>query len=144
MGKTCEIAGHVIPRAGVLVLIYLALSGVQTSTRQLTYLLLSGALSGTYHGLFTLSLWRKDDKDKHKHRTNAPYEINTLWVHLVCGLVASACLYLLANKTDFRNSFSPIDIFFLIIALVGYAGLLPRTLWFFSYNGDLTGGSKGK
>lgn len=132
-----EIAKHTIIRFTVLALLCFALLSANASIRQLTLLLLSGVISGVYHGLYTLSLWRKDDKDKHKDRQNIPYEVNTLWLHILCGIIASICLYLIVSKTTLTQNFSIVDILLFIIVLVGYAGLLPRTMWFFSYSGKL-------
>lgn len=137
MKKLFEISIHAIPRVFVLALIIIASLSVMEPIKKLIILLLSGMVSGIYHGLFTLSLWRKRDKDKHKKRDNIPYETNTLWTHIFCGLVASICFYLLINKPDIGTDFDLGSIFLLIMSLVGYTGLLPRTLWFFSYSGKV-------
>lgn len=69
--------------------------------------------------------------------------VNSIWVHVVCGLVGAAALYLLSNHiclldprvTIYRLGWP--DLFLFLIAVLGYTGLLPRTLWFFASKGNL-------
>jgi len=81
--------------------------------------------------------------------TKAPYrnkyaKVNTLWVHLICSVAGAIALYLLLNRFNLLNlnswtlkhlGFSDFVLF--LVALLGYTGLLPMTLWFFANSGKL-------
>jgi len=69
--------------------------------------------------------------------------VNSMWVHIVCGVAGAIAFYLLANNIFFNKHFFRLyklnisDLFFFIIALLGYMGLLPRTMWFFASKGSI-------
>lgn len=68
---------------------------------------------------------------------------NSIWVHVICGVTGAVTLYFLSSHIHFENPWRTLhkldwpDLFLFVIALLGYTGLLPRTLWFFASKGSL-------
>lgn len=71
---------------------------------------------------------------------------NTLWVHILCSTVGAVSLYMLFSHVDLSNPSWSIkrlqssDLVLILIALLGYTGLLPMTLWFFANSGKILEG----
>lgn len=97
----------------------------------------------------------KEFLTKEKHRfdkkpppVNAVAKINERWVHLVSGVTGSVALYFLSSRVNLYCSVKAIentnlaDGVLFLVALLGYSGLLPRTLWFLANKGGLSEFSK--
>ncbi len=111
----------------------------------LQFLLLSGLFSGFYYGYCDDILWGGGRKDNKAHNDPVKYNMHLLWVHVVSGLVGAISLYLLSTKIDLANPAITLqrlkidDVILLIISLLGYVGLLPRTIWFIANTGKIKG-----
>lgn len=102
---------------------------------QLYLLLISGLTLGYYYGLYNDIIWRP----KGTLSEATPYRAHQLWVHIVCGCIASLATYFLFSfignygvpvAVD-RSGLNILVLF--VIAVLGYVGLLPRILWYLSY-----------
>lgn len=120
-----------LPRLVAIILVYLGI----TSTNGLYFLLASGAVLGTYYGLFNDMIWRPNGKLE----KSLPYRAHQVWVHIICGVTGSVASYLLLGTIDLNNRALVVEklgwgeFMLFIIAILGYTGLLPRILWFFTY-----------
>ena len=74
---------------------------------------------------------------------DAPHRIHQMFNHIICGLLASICFYLLLSKINLDEPLLTIknlgfgDLALFIIALTGFAGILPRAIWYWSYGPSL-------
>lgn len=104
------------------------------------FLIIAGFLSGTYYGWFNDDIWNAYEKELSK---KARYRVHQLWVHIVCGLIGALALYAISTKVShsyfFVNKFNAIDLLLTLFSILGYTGLLPSLLWFFSRKGDIKG-----
>ena len=94
----------------------------------LIILLVIGGLSGLFHGFFNNHIYH----DSYPFKNNFE-KIHTIWIHVVCGLAGSTCLYLLLsriNEQKYQITLSVVDLGVLFIGILGIVGLLPMTLWF--------------
>lgn len=118
-----------------LIAVFLVFLGVVSDRCGLYYLLASGVLLGAYYGWFNDLIWRPTGKLEN----SMPYRAHQVWVHIICGIAGSVALYLLLGTIDLNSralvleklGWSEFVLF--IIAILGYTGLLPRILWFFTY-----------
>jgi hypothetical protein len=107
--------------------------------------LAAGVLSGLYNGLYNDYLWRNDDQTKKTKLLEypIPYLIHTVFNHIVGGIVGAVSLYYLVRDINIlapqQVTFGVKDLVLFLIALTGYFGLLPRTLWYGSYGPTLGG-----
>lgn len=62
--------------------------------------------------------------------------VNILWVHVVCGIVGALSLFYGFRLLTYHR-FNLQLLFLSLIAVLGYTGLLPRTLWFLASKGGL-------
>lgn len=66
---------------------------------------------------------------------------NTLWVHLICSLTGAFSMYFLINDLSSKqfnvNQFNGSHFVLFSVAILGYTGLLPMTLWFFANSGKV-------
>lgn len=148
MGKS----KYIVPK--LLIFLFLLLGTLlSNSNDRLFFLLLASLISGIYNGYYDDVQWRaqspnKDHSNKllpeeclHTGPLDFPYRAHKMFLHIICGFVAAISLYLLSSGIDLDNplravnqlSFSSFGLF--LIALTGYAGILPRAIWFWSYSG---------
>ena len=117
------------------IVVILVIAGVISKNYKLHFLLSSGLLLGTYYGLYNDIIWRP----KGELVTSFPYRAHQLWAHIICGVVASLSLYFLLGVIDVDNQSATLaklgltEFMLFIITVMGYIGLLPRILWYFSY-----------
>ena len=69
-------------------------------------------------------------------------QIHIFWVHIISGIIGSVFLYLLSFRISSLESFVNGDVwwlnlFLLLISVLGYVGYMPRTLWFFATKGGI-------
>jgi hypothetical protein len=117
-------------------------------------LLLSGIASGVNYGFNNDSIWLpetetilmpKDTKivGKDNRKTRNLYVAQQVWVHLLCGIIGAIAFYILLSRVDrshfFIKRIAVTDLVLTIISLLGYTGLLPSLMWFFSRKGDIKG-----
>lgn len=113
----------------------LVLLGITSIKYKFYFLLFSGILLGVYYGLYNDIIWRPTGKLENSF----PYRAHQLWIHIICGTIGSISLYFLLGSLDFKcqsvtlQKLSVKEFVLFGIALLGYVGLLPRILWFFSY-----------
>lgn len=144
---------YIIPKLVILILLFI---GTITENFQfrLTFLITAGILSGIYNGYYNDIQWRAQGKDDNKNKEkpedclhrktiDAPYRIHQMFNHIICGLIAAICFYLLLSKI---NPYEPLktiehfswgDLVLFVIALTGFVGILPRAIWYWSYSGKL-------
>lgn len=134
----------------VLLLLFLGAIEQQYQLR-LLFLISAGLLSGFYNGYYNDVQWRPQSP-RHRNYTegspesllpnkhiDVPYNVNKMFNHLVCGLVASFCLFLLLSKLNFTRPLFTIsqltitDFFLFTISVTGFTGILPRAIWYWSY-----------
>lgn len=121
----------VLPRLLAIVLIYYGL----TSKYSLYFLLASGIVLGAYYGWFNDMIWRPNGKLE----KSIPYRAHQVWIHIIAATAGSVAFYLLLGSIDLTNPIETSDslgwqhFILFIIAILGYTGLLPRILWFFTY-----------
>lgn len=102
---------------------------IETDMTIFLILVIIGLFSGVYHGFFNNQIYHdsKPDNDWHK-------KIHTIWIHCICSIIGSFCLYLMYKKFFTTNNFvfniEIGDVIVLLIGLLGVVGLLPMTLWF--------------
>ncbi len=119
-------------RLVAVILVYL---GITSNQWGFYYLLASGAILGAYYGWFNDLIWRPTGQ----LYKSIPYRAHQVWIHIISGTVGSVALYLLLGVINLNNrsqtlqdlGFSAFMLF--LIAILGYTGLLPRILWFFTY-----------
>lgn len=115
-----------------VILVYM---GVTSGQYGFYFLLSSGVLLGAYYGWFNDMIWRPNGKLE----KSLPYRAHQVWVHVICGITGSVALYLLlgvinlSNRTQTLENLGWGELMLFIIAILGYTGLLPRILWFFTY-----------
>lgn len=118
-----------------LIAVFLVFMGVISDKCGFYYLLTSGVLLGAYYGWFNDLIWRPTGKLEN----SMPYRAHQVWVHIICGIAGSVALYLLLGTIDLNNRILVLEklgwseFVLFIIAILGYTGLLPRILWFFTY-----------
>ncbi len=114
-------------------------------------LLLASIISGSNYGFNNDSFWespyfpilgnRKVSHPNNQKYNKILYVSHQVWVHILCAIVGAIALYLLSLRFNsyiyWNYHLSWIDLVLLIVALLGYTGLLPRTLWFFASRGDI-------
>ena len=114
------------------------------------FLFISAIVSGINYGLNNDTIWEPksfwihkdmieiDENEKHKEIL---YKHHQLWVHLVCSIVGFVAFCILLNRIGFWHFTQPrlelADLILLILALLGYTGLLPRALWFFTHKPEI-------
>ncbi len=120
-----------LSRLLAVILVYFGIA----SEHGLYYLLASGIVLGAYYGWFNDIIWRP----KGQLSTSLPYRVHQVWIHIISGITGSVALYFLLGVIDINNPILTIERFgwgvftLLIVAILGYTGLLPRILWFFTY-----------
>jgi hypothetical protein len=120
----------------------LIVCGVLTSVKCGVYLLIvAGLLSGWYYGWYNDSIWEKRGQEL---SNKSAYRVHQLWIHMTCGVIAGLALYFLSNSylncpEKFISKLGWSDFFLFLISLLGFTGLLPRTLWFLARNGKIDG-----
>ena len=139
----------------ILAIIFTALGFYLSS---LLFFMISGILTGLFYGWNNYRIFHyphtdefyKDYLTKERHGfTKIPPEnivakLNTVWVHLACGVTGSITLYLLSTRISFVcptksiEQLNWVDGVLFVIAILGYIGLLPRTLWFGNLLGVIT------
>lgn len=118
-----------------LIAIFLLFMGVKLGKYGFCYLFFSGVVLGAYYGWFNDMIWRPNGKLE----KSLPYRAHQIWVHIICGVTGSVALYFLLGVLDFSNMATVSgkigwgEFLLFIIAILGYTGLLPRILWFFTY-----------
>ena len=118
-----------------LIVVILVILGFIFQKFEFYFILSSGFLLGVYYGLYNDAIWRPTGK----LYDSFPYRAHQLWIHIICGTVGSMAFYFLLGNIDIYNQAETLkklgasDFFLFLIALLGYVGLLPRILWFFSY-----------
>ncbi|KKQ56739.1 MAG: hypothetical protein US75_C0003G0026 [Candidatus Woesebacteria bacterium GW2011_GWC1_38_13] len=116
-------------------IIFLLLGISTTDIFRFILMLISGIMLGIYYGLYNDVIWRP----KGSLGESFPYRAHQLWIHIICGLIGSISLYFLLGAINIYNPLKTLKNFgfteFTLfgIALLGYVGLLPRILWYFSY-----------
>jgi len=127
-----EIVKQIIPRLIALILI---VAGILTGRSGLYFLLLSGIILGFYYGWFNDLIWRPNGKLE----TSIPYRAHQIWIHIICSEVGAVAFYLLLSRINnslkfvIVRGFNLSDFILFLIAILGYTGLLPRILWYFTY-----------
>lgn len=100
--------------------------------------LILGIAVGLYYGRFNNDIFHKSGKFNNEFE-----KVQTLWIHIVCGLIGSLSLYYLFIKVFILNigsaEFGLGDFTLLLIGILGVVGLLPRTFWFLANSGKLFG-----
>ncbi len=145
---------ELIVRISITILLFLGIVDPKVLASlpwKLIVLILSGLISGVYYGLYNDFIWlspkinsKENFKSNPDFKELSLYKGHQVWIHLVCGVVGSLALYLLLGKLNFTSFPVNLDglgikeLVLLLIALLGYTGLLPRTLWFFSNRGGDT------
>lgn len=105
-------------------------------------LLLSGLISGMYYAINDSEnrIWIETSDQN----TPCPIQhyVHIYWVHILSGMFASGFLFLLIEclQKDIKDFFI-IDISLTALVLLGYTGLLPRTLWALANRGNPFKGS---
>ena len=113
----------------------LVVFGIIFRAYSLYLLLSSGVLLGLYYGFYNDIIWRQ----KGKLSNSFFYRTHQLWIHIICGVIASLSLFFLLGSIDFSNQDVTLanlglkEFILFLIVLIGYVGLLPRIIWFFSY-----------
>jgi hypothetical protein len=125
--------------------------------KSLIYFLIAGVSQGVFYGKNNYRIFHYPHTDKFyekysefKKKTNFAIppinpkaEINSYWVHIVSATVGAVALFFLSFRFDPLHPYGTIrhlntfDVVVLLIAILGYAGLLPRLLWFFASSGGL-------
>ena len=124
----------------------------------LLFFVFSGSITGIFFGLNNYRIFNyphtdefyKDYITKEKYGfekepppVNTVARINEMWVHLVCGITGSIALFFLTAGFNFQclaksiEQISFVDGVLFLVALLGYTGLLPRTMWFLANKGGL-------
>ncbi len=99
----------------------------------LFWFIIIGLSLGSYYGWFNNDIFHQSGKFNNEFE-----KVHALWIHLVCGFVASMSLYILFNKFPFSSMDVGLEDFALLIfGVLGVVGLLPRTFWFLANSGDL-------
>lgn len=126
--------------------------------RNLVSLFLSGLLAGIYFGLNDYRIFHyyysdkfyKDNPHMLSHNKDLPKEtfslkvpelnesskFDLIWVHVICGITSAYAVYLLLTN-PLIDQYGISRIFLFLIALLGYSGRLPRTLWFLANKGGI-------
>lgn len=120
-----------------LLIIILLVSGFVWSNYRLSLFIVSGFISGLYYGWCNDFVW-----DTNTHPKKDPnYRSHQIWVHAVCGIVGATALdLLLCNFNLYGNEiykFTGTQFLLFMLALLGYTGLLARTLWSFANASEL-------
>ena len=115
----------------LFVLLFVLFESWQMPT--LLWFIIFGLFVGLYYGRFNHDIFHQSAKF-----SNEFDKVQTLWIHIVCGLASAFCLYILFNKfTSSTLEFSLTDIALLIFVILGICGLLPRAFWFLANKGNL-------
>lgn len=126
--------------AGVLLLYSILIRGSGISINPILFII-AGIFHGIYYGLNNHEIFHHNNSDKRSKES----KIHELWIHLLCSIAGSLALYFLLTQICYSNrlnvfifknlNFSTLILF--LISLLGLAGLLPMTLWFFARSGDI-------
>lgn len=104
--------------------------GNYTIKSVLPLFILVGFISGVYHGIYNKEIYHPREKGN----LGVHERIHTFWIHIVCGLAGTVCLYTLSRKYLFSHHNSVVfgsgDVGILLFGLIGSVGLGPMTLWF--------------
>lgn len=117
---------------------------------RLVIFILASLITGFFYGRNNYWIFHASKNKTDRSPLNKPAEANQFWIHIVCGVIGAIALYLLSFRLDFinlQNTFSQLrllDLFLFLIAVLGYTGLLPRTLWFFASSPGFPGSGKGR
>lgn len=115
--------------------VILVLKGVTSESSKFYWLLSSGIVLGMYYGWYNDMIWRPNGKLE----PSFPYRAHQLWIHIICGAVGSIAFYFLLGTLNINEQITTLtrlgfrEFVLFVIAILGYVGLLPRILWFFSY-----------
>lgn len=106
----------------------------------------AGILQGIYFGINNNYIFHYPHKKNLPPEDNSKARTNTFWVHLICGVVGTTALYFLSSHINFACPIKTVfglnwqDFALFVIAILGYTGLLPMTLWFFANSGKILEG----
>lgn len=104
------------------------------------WFVISGVLVGFYYGLFNDKIFHYPKKPEGEYR-NEFAKTNTMWIHLLSGFISGIAAYYLVGSIRINqgniNEYNLAHLVLSFIALLGYVGLLPMTLWFFANSGKL-------
>ncbi|HEV2339437.1 MAG TPA: hypothetical protein VGT05_01575 [Patescibacteria group bacterium] len=127
-----EICQSLIARFAAIVLVII---GISLKQNGIYFFLASGILLGAYYGWFNDLIWKPNGKLE----KSFSYRAHQIWIHIICGTVGSIALYFLLGIIDFSHrsqtlgKLGLVEFILFILAILGYTGLLPRILWFFTY-----------
>lgn len=139
---------YILPKLVVLILLLLG-AVTDKNPCKFIYLIMAGITSGIYNGYYNDIQWRPQSA-KHKDNklpedylnsefVDIPYRVHQMFVHIICGVIAAFCFYLLSSKIDLTEPLTTIkelafgDLVLFIFALAGFTGILPRAIWYWSY-----------
>jgi len=123
------------------------------------YFILAGILQGIFYGKNNYRIFHYPHTDKFYEKYNQESKkktgfvvppvnpkavLNSYWVHIISAVVGAVAIFFLSFTLDFAHPYwsikhlDIIDVVILLIAILGYTGLLPRLLWFFASSGGLS------
>lgn len=139
---------YFLPKLIILILLSLG-AIIQKNPSKFICLITAGIISGVYNGYYNDIQWRaqsikhKDKKSPEDCLNNksldTPYRVHQMFNHIVCSVIAAICFYLLSSKINLVEPLRTIkeltfgDLILFIFALTGFAGILPRAIWYWSY-----------
>lgn len=118
-----------------LIAVALVFLGVTSEQCGFYLLLVSGIILGGYYGWYNDMIWRPNGKLEN----SLPYRAHQVWIHIISGVTGSVALYLLLGAISLSDRSQTLEqlnwsaFILFLIAILGYTGLLPRILWFFTY-----------
>lgn len=119
---------------------------IQENNTKLILFIIAGILHGFYYGKNNNLIFHRPRKNDPPSEDNSKAKTNTYWVHMICGIAGTIALYFLSSHINFACPTITIcslgwpDFTLFVIAILGYTGLLPMTLWFFANSGKILEG----
>lgn len=147
---------YVLPKLVVLILLTFG-AVTEKNLCKFIFLAMAGIISGIYNGYYNDIQWRaQSDEEEHKDKKlpedylnnkfiDAPYRVHQMFNHIVCGVIAAICFYLLLSKINLAEPLTTIkkltwgDFILFIFVLTGFTGILPRAIWYWSYGPRIKG-----